>query len=66
MGILSDKDKKKEVKELEKKLTAHKKGKAPLDEDEVYAIEDRLLVLKEELNASKGGAAAPGAAMKGA
>jgi elongation factor 3 len=62
--LLSDKDKKKEVKELEKKITAHKKGKAPLDEDEVYTIEDRLLVLKEELTTSKGGDV--GAAPKGA
>merc|ERR1711985_139864 len=64
--ILSDKDKKKEVKELEKKITQHKKGKAVLDEDEVYAIEDRLLVLKEELKTSKGGDAGPAAAMRGA
>jgi len=45
---LSDKDRKKEIKDLEKKLKDGKKKKT-LSEEEMWEIDDKLLELKEGL-----------------
>jgi elongation factor 3 len=50
---LSDKDKKKEIKDLEKKMKDAKKKAGLYSEDEIYEMEDRLNLLKEELAAMK-------------
>jgi hypothetical protein len=55
---LSDKEKKKEIKDLEKKLKDGKKKKT-LTEDEIWEMEDKLAALNKELEESK--AAAKGA-----
>merc|ERR1711918_47203 len=55
---LSDKEKKKEIKYLEKKLKDGKKKKT-LTEDEIWEMEDKLAALNKELEESK--AAAKGA-----
>jgi len=47
---LSEKEKKKEIKDLEKKLKDGKKKKTLTDE-EMWELEDRLTELKESLNA---------------
>merc|ERR1712167_430194 len=57
-GELSDKEKKKEIKDLEKKLKDGKKKKT-LTEDEIWEMEDKLAALNKELEESK--AAAKGA-----
>jgi elongation factor 3 len=55
---LSDKEKKKEIKDLEKKLKDGKKKKT-ITEDEIWEMEDKLASLNKELEESK--AAAKGA-----
>merc|ERR1712079_237241 len=45
---LSDKDKKKKIKEIEKKLKDHKK-KACLEEEEMYELMDELEKMKSEI-----------------
>merc|ERR1712025_409269 len=55
---LSDKEKKKEIKDLEKKLKDGKKKKT-ITEDEIWEMEDKLAALNKELEESK--AAAKGA-----
>jgi elongation factor 3 len=50
---LSDKDKKKEIKGIEKQLKDNKKKKN-LSEEEVWELEDKLLALKEELAKATG------------
>merc|ERR1712139_449874 len=47
-AALSDKDKKKKIKDIEKKLKEHKK-KACLSDDEMWEIMDELEKLKSEL-----------------
>jgi len=49
---LSDKEKKKEIKDLEKKLKDGKKKKT-LTEDEMWEMEDKLAALNKELEESK-------------
>jgi len=48
-GVMSDKDKKKKIKEIEKKLKDHKK-KACLEEEQMYELMDQLEKLKEEIS----------------
>jgi len=50
---LSDKEKKKEIKDLEKKMKDAKKKAGLYTEEEIYEMEDRLTLLKEELAAMK-------------
>merc|ERR1712072_37808 len=47
-AAMSDKDKKKKIKDIEKKLKAGKKDKT-LTQDEIYELEDQLTLLKENL-----------------
>merc|ERR1719159_1075389 len=49
---LSQKDTKKQIKDIEKKLKSAKKDKT-LTEDEVYELEDQLTLLKENLKDAK-------------
>jgi len=50
MVVLSDKDKKKQIKDIEKKLKENKKKKVLTDE-EVWELEDKLKELSESLKA---------------
>jgi uncharacterized protein YlxW (UPF0749 family) len=52
---LSDKEKKKEIKDLEKKLKDGKKKKT-ITEDEIWEMEDKLTNLNKELEESKAAA----------
>lgn len=49
---MSDKEAKKAIKEIEKKLVKNKKDKT-LTQDEVWELEDKLGVLKHGLNKEK-------------